>query len=91
MSCLEVSMLVAKGRVSLDTGPLEWMEAALSLPRVRLLPLTPAVAVKAHGLGAHFHGDPGDRVIVATAILESAKLVTKDTAIRAFGGVDVVW
>jgi PIN domain nuclease of toxin-antitoxin system len=55
-----------------------------------LLPLTPAVAVKATELGK-FHGDPADRLIVATAILESAALVTRDRRIRDYAGVTTIW
>jgi PIN domain nuclease of toxin-antitoxin system len=90
VSCFEVAAAVAKGRVTLDRGTLEWLRQALSAPRVELLPLTPAVAVKATMLG-RFHGDPADRVIVATAILESAVLVTKDQRIRKYEAVSTIW
>ena len=56
-----------------------------------LLALSPAVAVKAAHLGRDFPGDHADRVIVATAVLESARLVTRDSKIRRYPGVDAVW
>jgi PIN domain nuclease of toxin-antitoxin system len=90
VSCFEVAAAVAKGRIALDRGTLEWLQQALSAPRVELLPLTPAVAVKATKLG-RFHGDPADRLIVATAILESAVLVTKDQRIRKYEAVSTIW
>ena len=90
VSCLEVAAAVAKGRIGLDRGTLEWLQQALAAPRVELLPLTPAVAVKATLLG-RFHGDPADRLIVATAILESAVLITKDRRLRTYEGVSTVW
>lgn len=89
--CLEVAALAARGRLSLDRPPLEWMNAALALPHVELLPLTPAVAVKAAGLPATFPGDPADRLIVATALLEAAALVTKDDRIRRSSTTQTVW
>ena len=89
--CLEVAALEARGRISLDRPPLEWMLAALALPHVELLPLTPAVAVKAAALPATFPGDPADRLIVATAMLESAALVTRDGRIRRSRTAEVVW
>jgi len=88
--CFEVAAAVAKGRISLDREAVEWIEQALSLPRVELVPLTPRVAVKATQLGA-FHGDPADRLIVATAILNDATLVTRDKTIRAYRPVASVW
>lgn len=83
-------MAAAKGRILLDRSPLEWIEQALDLPKVELVPLTPAIAVQASHLG-QFHGDPADRVIVASAILESAHLVTKDKTIRTYPAIATIW
>lgn len=91
ISCLEVATAVAKGRILLDRDPLEWMEQSLTFDRVELLPIEPAIAVKATQLGREFVGDPADRVIVATAILESATVVSKDDRIRAYRAVDSIW
>lgn len=79
ISCLEVAMLVHKGRITLDRATLEWLEAALAMPKVELFPLTPEVAVTATNLGKEFPGDPADRIITATALVESAVLVTKSS------------
>ena len=89
--CLELATLAARGRLTLDRSPLDWIHDALALPRVELLPLTPAVAVKAAGLPAAFPGDPADRLIVATALLEAATLVTKDDRVRRSGTAETVW
>jgi PIN domain nuclease of toxin-antitoxin system len=88
--CFEVAAASARGRISLDRAVLEWLEQALSLPRAELLPLTPAVAVRATQL-AGFQGDPADRLIVATAILHGATLVTKDRNIRVSASVATLW
>jgi PIN domain nuclease of toxin-antitoxin system len=90
VSCFEIAAAVAKNRITLDRGTLEWLQQAVSAPRLELLPLTPAVTVKATMLGP-FHGDPADCLIVATAILESAVLVTKDRRIRKYGAVSTIW
>lgn len=91
ISCLEVATAVAKRRITLDRDALSWLEQALSLPKLDLLPLTPAIAVKATQLGHDFPGDPADRIIVATSILESAALITKDSRIRGHPTVTSVW
>ena len=91
ISCLEIATLVAKGRISLDRGTLEWLDAALMMPKVDLLPLTPPIAAKASLLGNNFPGDPADRTIAATALLESAPLVTKDARIRDSEVVTTIW
>jgi PIN domain nuclease of toxin-antitoxin system len=91
ISCLEVATAVTKGRITLDRGVLDWLEQALALPKVELLPLTPLIAVKAAQLGNDFPGDPADRVIAATSIVESAPLVTKDSKVHASGTLTVIW
>lgn len=91
ISCLEVATAVAKGRILLDRDPLEWMQQALALDRVELLAISPAIAVKATQLGREFHGDPADRLIVATTIVEAGILVTKDRRIRDYPAVTTVW
>lgn len=88
--CFEVAAAIARGRITLDRPPLEWLEQALALPRVELLPLTPAIAVRATQLGS-FHGDPADRLIVATTAVHAGTLVSKDRHIRAYAGVTSVW
>lgn len=91
ISCWEFTMLLAKGRIRIDREPLEWMTDALSIPRVRLLPLTPAVAVAAMKLGDDVQGEPSDRIIIATAVLDAATLVTRDAEILGYPGVRAVW
>lgn len=90
ISCWELAMLVARGRIELDRSPVDWMDDALRAQNIDLLPLTPAVAAASTQLGT-FHGDPADRLVVATAITHGAVLVTKDEAIREAGLVQTVW
>jgi PIN domain nuclease of toxin-antitoxin system len=91
VSMWELALLVEKGRLSLDRDLLEWMRDALGQERVELLPLTPAVVATAHQLRGALDGDPGDRLIVATALVEGVKLVTKDGRITDSGIVPIVW
>jgi PIN domain nuclease of toxin-antitoxin system len=82
---------VEKKRLSLDRELLPWMRDALGDPRLELLPLTPAVVAAAHQLRGALDGDPGDRIITATALVEGAPLVTKDSRIAAIGIVPTIW
>jgi PIN domain nuclease of toxin-antitoxin system len=91
VSMWELTLLVEKRRLALDRELLPWMQDALGDPRLELLPLTPAVVVTAHQLRGALDGDPGDRIIAATALVEGAKLVTKDVRITESGVVSVVW
>jgi PIN domain nuclease of toxin-antitoxin system len=89
ISLWEVATLVAKGRLLLDRDPTDWLIQASS--GVEIIPIRPPIAVRSTQLGRSFHGDPADRLIVATAILENASLVTRDEKIRAFPGVTSIW
>ena len=91
ISCWEVAGLVAQGRLALDRDPEVWLDLALKLPRVRLLPLSPRIAARSARLGAQAPEDPVDRVIVATGLDYGCRIVSKDKRIRRFPSVRVTW
>ena len=58
---------------------------ASSLPchcAIQVLPLDTAVVLTLDALPESFHGDPADRLIVATAKAHSLPMATRDAAIR---------
>ncbi len=81
ISVWELGMLVAKGRLTLDRDVGEWVQAALSLPGMGLIALEPEIAVAASRLPGEVHGDPADRLIVASARHIGAVLITDDKLI----------
>lgn len=91
ISCWEVAMLVAKKRLVLDRDVSLWIEEALALPEVRLLELTPEIAVASTRLGDWDNEDPADRMIVATALAHRARIVSKDRRIRSFRPALAIW
>jgi PIN domain nuclease of toxin-antitoxin system len=91
ISLWEVAMLVAKSRLELDRDVGLWMRQALAVPQVLLAPLSSEIAVRSTKLGRDFHGDPADRLIVATALELDAALVTKDDRMRSWEKVVTVW
>lgn len=90
ISCWEVALLVGAKRLELDREPVIWMRRSLARERVILLELTPEVAVESVRLGWD-HRDPGDRLIVATALVHDAPIVTKDRNIRAYRAARTIW
>jgi PIN domain nuclease of toxin-antitoxin system len=91
ISVWELSMLVAKGRVTLSKSIHQWVEDSLSQPGVNLSLLTPVIAIESSFLPGEFHGDPADRIIVATARINNLILLTRDRKIlqyRSEGYVD---
>ena len=89
--CWEIAMLVDKSRIGLSMGVEVWFELALKHPKVNLLPLTPAIATLSTQLPENFHGDPADRLIVATSLIHRAPLVSKDQKIQNSDSVKVIW
>jgi PIN domain nuclease of toxin-antitoxin system len=90
ISCWEVAMLVTKGRLQLDRPASRWVRQALELPRVELIPLSPEISIAAAELEA-VHGDPADRMILASALSHRCPLVTRDERLRSAKVVQTVW
>jgi len=85
ISVWEVAMLEAKGRIRLTKDCLAWVRDALAAPGTSLVPLSPEIAVESSRLPGTFHGDPADRILVATARLLGGTLLTRDDGILAYG------
>jgi PIN domain nuclease of toxin-antitoxin system len=84
ISCWEVAKLVERQRLTLPCPVLEWIRQALSYPGIRLLELSPEISVESTQLPGTFHRDPADQIIVATARIFDAPLLTVDTQILAY-------
>jgi PIN domain nuclease of toxin-antitoxin system len=90
ISVWEVAKLVELGRLELDRPVSEWIEQALDSPGIRLVELTPAVAVASTQLPVSFHRDPADQIIVTMARLLGGPLVTSDRKILDYEYIDAV-
>ncbi|MBI4753096.1 type II toxin-antitoxin system VapC family toxin, partial [Candidatus Desantisbacteria bacterium] len=67
-----------------------WFEQALSYPGIRLLELTPEIAIESTQLPGYFHRDPADQLIVATAKVHGCQLVTSDSKILIYPYVETI-
>ncbi|MCL4792492.1 MAG: type II toxin-antitoxin system VapC family toxin [Gammaproteobacteria bacterium] len=83
ISLWEAQMLHARGRLSLPVPFPDWLQRAAAPPVVTVLPLDVQVVTALAKLPGSFHGDPADRLIVATARAHQLPLATHDTRIRA--------
>lgn len=91
ISCWELAMLVAKNRIGLSMDVQIWINLALQHPKIQLLALTPEIAVLSTRLPGNFHGDPADRLIVASSLVHKAQLISKDDKIKQWGYLQVIW
>ena len=82
----EIAIKVALGRIQAKP---ETVADAIADGRMVELPIAIGHAMKAGRLPLH-HRDPFDRMLVAQAQLEGARLVTHDRAFAAYD-VDVLW
>jgi PIN domain nuclease of toxin-antitoxin system len=85
ISLWEICLLSHKKRIEIEEGISNWLEKGLAHPGVVLCPLTVEVVSRSYKLSGTFHGDPADRMIVATSLLRNATLITRDAAILAYG------
>ncbi len=81
----EVAMLVSKGRLTLDRDVGEWVLAAVSIPGIRIEPISPEIAVASTRLPGIIQADPADRLIAATARHHGAVLITNDQLLLDYG------
>ncbi len=79
ISLWEIARLAQDGRLKLGERLERWFDAALATVSGDLAAITPEIAIIAAGLRCH--GDPADRLIIATALAKDAVLVTRDAAI----------
>ena len=81
ITCWEIAKLVQHQRLELNGEIEEWLNTVLAFPKIRVLDLTPQIAVESTRLPGHFHRDPADQIIVATARIHKIPLVTADQKI----------
>ncbi len=85
ISVWELSILVAKDRVNLSEPIHQWVKDSFSQPGVNLSSMLPEIAIESSFLPGEFHGDPADRIIVATARINNLILLTRDQKILSYG------
>lgn len=91
ISVWEVALLARRGRLILKMAVEEWIAHAEGLPFLSFVPVDNRIAMRSVGLAAALGPDPADRMIVATAAILGASLVTKDEGLRAVPGVQTIW
>jgi len=78
ISIWELAMLEQRGRVALPMNVRTWVDQALSKAGIAVAPLTPEIMIESVHLPGEMHGDPADRMLVATARVQGATLLSKD-------------
>ena len=87
VSCWEVAKPVEYDRLRLPCDVGQWLQQALAHPGIQLLDLTPRIVVEPTRLPPHFHRDPADQLIVATARVHDVPVATADDKILEYAHV----
>lgn len=77
----ELGLLAKRGRAAMAQPPAVIFRAFLRLPGVVLEDLTADILIDSSLLPAPVHGDPADRIIIATARALDLTIVTRDRLI----------
>jgi PIN domain nuclease of toxin-antitoxin system len=91
VSAWEIGML-SRSRRGRERGPQflpdpkTWFSRVMAGPGIRPAALTPEIAVDASYLLGELHGDPGDRLLIATARHLGLPIVTRDRRIVEYAG-----
>lgn len=84
ISVWEVGMLERKGRLRFAVPVEQWVHAALTLPGITSVQIDAQIALEAAQLPGEFHGDPADRLLVATARRGGMVIATRDEKMMAY-------
>ncbi len=77
ISLYEAVLQIHRGRVEIDLPLQEWLHAATLDAGIEILSVDAEIATTAADLPLH-HGDPLDRIIIATAIHHDAMVISVD-------------
>lgn len=80
----ERGMLVSKGRVASRLSPKAWFARVLDHPLIALAEMTIDILTDASFLPRPVHGDPADRILIATARTLDLTLITHDRPILKY-------
>ena len=84
VSAWEIGLLAAKRGFVFYPDPKAWFQGFVVSPGVRVVPLTPEIAVDSSFLPPPLHTDPADRLLIATARALQVPLMTRDRRILSY-------
>jgi PIN domain nuclease of toxin-antitoxin system len=82
----EIGILVARNRYRTAIDVVEWLDMLLERGGFALAEMPPRVLAKSSHLPGKLHGDPADRIIVATAREYGHVIMTRDKKILDYAG-----
>ena len=91
ISIWEISMLIKKRKIEVDTSASNLINLFLQSRNIKVQSITPEIAELSVNLGPQINKDLADRLIAATAIVYNANLVTADQNLIDSGLLSIIW
>jgi PIN domain nuclease of toxin-antitoxin system len=91
ISFWEIAMLIRKGRLQIDSTAAHFIQLFLQSRSVTIQPISPDIADLSVNLPDTINPDPADRIIVATAMIHHARLVTADENLLKQASLQTIW
>ncbi|MBF0160135.1 MAG: type II toxin-antitoxin system VapC family toxin, partial [Magnetococcales bacterium] len=79
----ETITLARKNRITLNRATDDWIERATRGADIEIIPLDASIAWQAGNLPFH-HGDPIDRLIIASVVCQNSLLASMDSQFRHY-------
>jgi PIN domain nuclease of toxin-antitoxin system len=91
ISAAEIACGIERGRIKLTEHWKIWLRRYIERNGWFCPPIDLDIVEEAYSLPPPFHGDPADRIIVATARLNRFHIATGDSRILAYPHVRTIW
>ena len=91
ISIWELSMLIKKKRLEVDTTAANFVNLFLQSRSISVQAISPEIAELSVSFGADINNDPADRIIAATSIILNAQLVTADQNLIDSQMINTIW
>ena len=87
ISLWEIAMLKCKKRINVYEPIKDFLESISNINGLSIKDISPEIATESVSIIDEFHGDPADRIIVATAKCCGARLFTRDKKILTWANL----
>lgn len=91
ISLWEIAMLIKNERLKIDATAVNFIHLYLQTRSISVVQISPEIAELSVNFGAEINGDPADRIIAATSIIQNAQLVTADKNLIRSDAVETLW
>jgi len=91
ISIWEISMLIKKGRIQVETTAANFINLFLQSRNISVQYISPEIAELSVNFGPEINNDPADRIIAATSIIHNSQIVTADQNLLESEALNTIW